>query len=99
MKYSYKDVFDLRDYANVLLEHSLKSHKLLCKAKWEFVDVYWKRISDDSEILVLHNVTRDECYKWLAGFITGLEIKKTKVVDKDNSWWSKNVKPLFKITH
>jgi len=99
MRYSYKDIFELRDLANIKLKSHLPTHQIVCVAKYDFVDVNWQNSNDSSQVLLVENITRDECHRWLAGFITAMEIKDTKSVNIHDSWWSKNVRPLFKLAH
>lgn len=99
MRYSYKDIFELRDTANTLLSERVNTHVIVCKAKFEFVDLYWKNVSNSTETLLIQNVSRDECYRWFCGFITSFEINQSRVIDGKKSWWSKNVMTIFNFSN
>lgn len=111
MKYSNANVLEALNDANRMLLSVQSDEELVLSSNYDYFSIYAKSRATGTKVLIVDNAYRDEGYRFLEGFITGLMIprlndlenyddtrgsdKKTEVPAKMHFSWADKLKRWF----
>lgn len=84
MIFSYTDVIKALDDANKMLLSVQSIDELVITTNYDYFSIYSKNRITKEKTLIVDNANRDEGYRWLEGFITGLMIPRLNDLETNN---------------
>lgn len=84
MIFSYTDVLKALDDANKLLLSVQSEDEVVMTSNYDYFSIYSKNRITGIKILIVDNANRDEGYRWLEGFITGLMMPRLKDLENND---------------
>lgn len=85
MIFSYRDVIKALDDANEMLLSVQSNDELVISTNYDYFTIYSKNRITGVKTLIIDNAYRDEGYRFLEGFITGLMIPRLKDLETNHN--------------